>query len=71
MKVRGTMTEVKPIEVLQDKVYIRKNIVRVDEEGEEGFHGWEYDEIIVPLEEYLSTIEVMGQQITNIMLEVI
>lgn len=65
------MTEVKPIEVLQDKVYIRKNIVRVDEEGEEGFHGWEYDEIIVPLEEYLSTIEVMGQQITNIMLEVI
>lgn|GEM_PF-4623166 len=70
MKVRGTMIELKPIEVLQDKVYIRKNIVRVDEESEEGFHGWEYDETIVPFNEYLSIIEAMGQQITNIMLEV-
>jgi len=64
------MIEVKPIEVLQNKVYIHKNIVRVDEDGEEGFHGWEYDETVLPVEQYLSVIEVMGQQITNLLLEV-
>ena len=70
MKVKGTMIEVKPIEVLQDKVYIHKNIVRIDEDGEEGFHGWEYDETVLSVEQYLSTIEVIGQQITNLLLEV-
>lgn len=71
MKVKGTMIEVKPIEVLQDKVYIHKNIVRIDEDGEEGFHGWEYDETVLPLEQYLSAIETIGQQVTNLMLEVL
>ena len=70
MKVKGTMIEVKPIEVLQDKVYIHKNIVRIDEMGEEGFHGWEYDETELPLEEYISSIEVLGQQVTDLMLGV-
>jgi hypothetical protein len=64
------MIEVKPIEVLQDKVYIHKNIVRIDEDGEEGFHGWEYDETVLSVEQYLSAIEVIGQQITNLLLEV-
>ena len=67
MKIQSTAIEVKPIEVRNDKVYIRKNIVRIDEED---FHGWEYDETVLPLEQYLSAIEVMGQQITNLMLEV-
>lgn len=71
MKVNGTMIEVKSIEVLQDKVYIHKNIVRIDEDGEEGFHGWEYDETVLSLEQYLSAIEIIGQQVTNIMLEVL
>lgn len=70
MTVRGTMIKVKPIEVLQDKVYIRKNIVKIDEDGEEGFHGWEYEETDLSVEQYLSAIEVMGQQITNLLLEV-
>lgn len=70
MKVKGTMIEVKPIEVLQDKVYIHKNIVRIDEDGEDGFHGWEYDETELPLEEYISSIEVLGQQVTDLMLGV-
>lgn len=70
MKIQSTAIEVKPIEVLGGNVYIRKNIVRIDKEGEEGFHGWEYDETVVPLEQYLSAIEVIGQQITNLMLEV-
>ena len=71
MKVKGTMIEAKPIEVLQDKVYIHKNIVRIDEDGEEGFHGWEYDETVLSVEQYLSAIETIGQQVTNLMLEVL
>ena len=67
MKIQSTAIEVKPIEVRNDKVYIRKNIVRIDEKD---FHGWEYDETEIPLEQYLSAIEVIGQQITNLMLEV-
>jgi hypothetical protein len=70
MTVRGTMIKVKPIEVLQDKVYIRKNIVKIDEDGEEGFHGWEYEETDLSVEQYLYAIEVMGHQITNLLLEV-
>lgn len=71
MKIQSTAIEVKPIEVLQDKVYIRKNIVKIDEDGEEGFHGWEYDETVLSLEQYLSAIETIGQQVTNLMLEVL
>lgn len=71
MKIQSTAIEVKPVEVLGDKVYIRKNIVRIDNDGEEGFHGWEYDETVLPLEQYLSAIETIGQQVTNLMLEVL
>ena len=67
MKIQSTAIEVKPMEVRNDKVYIRKNIVRIDEED---FHGWEYDETEMPLEQYLSAIKVIGQQMTNLMLEV-
>ncbi|MDI9500366.1 MAG: hypothetical protein QM236_06030 [Bacillota bacterium] len=71
MKVQSSAVEIKPIEILQDKVYIRKNITWVDQEGDEGFHGWEYDEIVLSLEQYLSAIETIGQQVTNLMLEVL
>jgi len=70
MKVQSSALTVKPIEVLGGNVYIRKNIVRIDNDGDEGFHGWEYDETVLPLEQYLSMIQVMGQQITNLMQEV-
>jgi hypothetical protein len=70
MKIQSSAIEIKPIEVCNDKVYIRKNITWVDREGEEGFHGWEYDETEMPLEQYLSAIKVIGQQMTNLMLEV-
>ncbi|MGL5715058.1 MAG: hypothetical protein ACRCXT_06785 [Paraclostridium sp.] len=33
-------------------VYIRNNIKRIDEEKENGFHGWEYDEIQYTVDEY-------------------
>ena len=71
MKVQSSALTVKSIEVLGGNVYIRKNIVRIDNDGEEGFHGWEYDETVLPLDQYLSAIETIGQQVTNIMLEVL
>lgn len=55
MKIRGTQETVKPLEQNAFKVYIRSNIVRVDEEDTEestGFHGWEYNEIEMPITEY-------------------
>jgi len=71
MNIKSTAIEVKPVEVLGGNVYIRKNIVRIDNDGEEGFHGWEYDETVLPLEQYLSAIETIGRQVTNLMLEVL
>lgn len=56
MRVRGSMEVVPPIEVNVDTVYIRTNVVRIEEEE---FTGWEYDELQLPLREYLS-------QLTNI-----
>ena len=66
MKVRGTMKTVKPLEIVGDNVCVRKNIIKVEDEE---FSGWEYDEESISLEEYLQTIEVLGQQVTNILLK--
>jgi formylmethanofuran dehydrogenase subunit E len=60
MKVRGTQETVKKIEQDAYRVYIRTNITRIDEEGTEenpGFHGWEYDEIEMPIAEYQEMIK--------------
>ncbi len=60
MKVRGTQEVVKPLEQDQYKVYIRTNIVRIDEEDTEdtlGFHGWEYDEIEMTIPEYQTMVK--------------
>jgi hypothetical protein len=60
MKVRGTQEVVKPLEQDQYKVYIRTNIVRIDEEDTEetpGFHGWEYDEIEMTIPEYQAMVK--------------
>ena len=52
-KVRGTMKEVPEIEVNVDTVYIRKNIVRIEEED---FVGWEYDETQYNKDEFIELI---------------
>ena len=60
MKVRGTQEVVKPLEQDSFKVYIRTNIVRIDEEGTDenpGFHGWEYDEIEMTIPEYQALVK--------------
>lgn len=56
MRVQGTQEVVKPLEQDEFKVYIRTNIVRIDEEGEDGFHGWEYDEIDMTISDYQQLI---------------
>ncbi len=60
MRVQGTQEVVKPLEQDEFKVYIRTNIVRIDEEDTEdkpGFHGWEYDEIEMSIPEYQEMIK--------------
>lgn len=56
MKVRGTQEFVKPLEQDDFRVYIRTNIIRIDEDVEDGFHGWEYDEIEMTIAEYQELI---------------
>ncbi|MCK9267857.1 MAG: hypothetical protein M0P14_03975 [Alkaliphilus sp.] len=70
-RIKGTQEQVKPVEVIKNKVYMRRNIVRTEEEGDEGFSGWEYDEIEVPIAEYMSYMELLGQQNTDLELHVI
>ena len=55
MKVRGTQLDVKSVEQLDTKVFVRTNVVRIDEPDTEmnpGFHGWEYDEVELTVSEY-------------------
>ena len=51
--VRGTMKEVPNIEVNVDTVYVRDNVVKIEEED---FTGWQYDEVQYPLQEYIETL---------------
>ena len=57
MRVRGTQ-ETRPTAVDTTSspscVYYRTDIVRIDEDGEQGFHGWEYNEEIVTHNEHLA-----------------
>lgn len=67
MKVHGTQEVVKPLEQDNFKVYIRTNIVRIDEEGTDenpGFHGWEYDEIEMSIPEYQAMIKGEVEKLT-------
>ena len=59
-RVRGTMKEVPEIEVNVDTVYIRKNIVRIEEED---FIGWEYDEVQYKKEEFIELISKENKQL--------
>jgi len=52
-KVSGTMATVMQLEVNVDTVYVRSNIIRVDNEQ---FTGWEYDEIQYGVKEYIALI---------------
>ena len=61
-KVRGSMETVPKIEVNIDTVYIRSNIIEINEED---FKGWEYDEIQYGKNEY-TELTSNEQKIANI-----
>lgn len=56
MRVRGTQEQIKPVDVNVDTVYVRTNIEHIETED---FTGWEYDEIQLDKDEFIS-------QMTNV-----
>lgn len=73
MKVRGTQESIPFIEIGKTNVYIRTNIERIEEEE---FSGWEYDEEIISIPEYISTlsdknsVDITALLITGLMQEI-
>ena len=51
--VRSTAERIPSIEVNVDTVYIRTNIVKIDEED---FEGWQYDEVQYQKDRYIELI---------------
>lgn len=51
--VRGSMVEVPSLELGVDTVYMRSNVIRIDEEE---FNGWQYNEIQMSKDEYIEKI---------------
>lgn len=71
-KVRGTQTA-RPSETdtesSQFYVYERKEIRRVDEEGDGGFKGWEYLERVTPKQEWILKAVSESKAATDAMLQ--
>ena len=73
MRVRGTQESIPFIEIGKTNVYIRTNVERIEEEE---FSGWEYDEEIISIPEYISTlsdknsVDVIALIITGLMQEI-
>ena len=73
MKIRGTQESIPFIEIGKTNVYIRTNVERIEEEE---FSGWEYDEEIISIPEYISTlsdknsVDVIALIITRLMQEI-
>jgi hypothetical protein len=53
--VRGTMNNVPEVEINFNTVYVRTNIVRIEEAE---FNGWQYDETEYTQSEYIDILEV-------------
>lgn len=53
--VRGTMNTVPEVEINFNTVYVRTNIVRIEEDE---FSGWQYDETEYTQSEYIDVLEV-------------
>jgi hypothetical protein len=73
MRVRGTQESIPFIEIGKTNVYIRTNVEYIEEEE---FSGWEYDEEIISIPEYISTlsdknsIDITALIITGLMQEI-
>ena len=57
-RVKGSQESVPYIEIGKSHVYIRTNVDRIEEDE---FSGWEYDEIVVPIHEYVSSLASQGE----------
>jgi len=73
MKIRGTQESIPFIEIGKTNVYIRTNVEHIEEEE---FSGWEYDEEIISIPEYISTlsdknsVDITALIITGLMQEI-
>ena len=73
MRVRGTQESIPFIEIGKTNVYIRTNVEYIEEEE---FSGWEYDEEIISIPEYISTlsdknsVDITAIIITGLMQEI-
>lgn len=73
MKIRGTQESIPFIEIGKTNVYIRTNVEYIEEEE---FSGWEYDEEIISIHEYISTlsdknsVDITALIITGLMQEI-
>ena len=73
MKIRGTQETIPFIEIGKTNVYIRTNVEYIEEEE---FSGWEYDEEIISIPEYISTlsdknsVDITALIITGLMQEI-
>lgn len=73
MRVRGSQETIPFIEVGKTNVYIRTNVEYIEEEE---FSGWEYDEEIISIPEYISTlsdknsVDITALIITGLMQEI-
>jgi hypothetical protein len=73
MRIRGTQNSIPFIEVGKTNVYIRTNVEYIEEEE---FSGWEYDEEIISIPEYISTlsdknsVDITALLITGLMQEI-
>lgn len=60
--IRGTMNIVPEVEINFNTVYVRTNIVRVEEDE---FSGWQYDETEYTQSEYVDVLEVTLKNANN------
>lgn len=73
MKIRGTQESIPFIEIGKTNVYIRTNVEYIENEE---FSGWEYDEEIISIPEYISTlsdknsVDITALLITKLMQEI-
>jgi len=73
MKIRGTQESIPFIEIGKTNVYIRTNVEYIEEEE---FSGWEYDEEIISIPEYINTlsdknsVDITALIITGLMQEI-
>lgn len=73
MRVRGTQNSVPYIEIGPTEIYIRTNVEHIETDE---FTGWEYNEQIVPMTEYIAmladtdSVNVMALIISQLMGEI-